>query len=68
MADNFNLIKPLEGLQNMQGLAPTQRRKERKPRQQSYKESQEQPQDELTDDEVDTQKKPDDGHIIDYNA
>ena len=37
MADyDSNMIKPVEGLQNISRLNPTKRREERKPRQDSY--------------------------------
>ena len=40
MADyNSNLIKPVEGLQNIKGLTPAKRREERKRRQQLYQEN-----------------------------
>ena len=42
MADyDSNMIKPVEGLQNISRLNPTKRREERKPKQQSYGQSKE---------------------------
>ncbi len=42
MADyDSNMIKPVEGLQNITGLTPAKRREERKRRQQLHKENKE---------------------------
>jgi len=61
MGNDFNLIQPLDGLQNMSGLAPTQRRKERK--QQPYKQKKQSQHENDSNDNIE-----DDGHIIDYSA
>lgn len=78
MADNdFNIIKPVEGLKNIAGLSPAKRREQRRPQQQLHKESEEES--ESTEDElnesVDEQKldselaeNQDDQHTIDYRA
>jgi len=43
MADNnFNLIKPVENLQNVAGVTPTKRREERKQKQQMHKQNEQQ--------------------------
>lgn len=69
MADtDFNAIKPVEGLQNIQGLAPAQRREERQRRHKASAEHSEPVADEL-DETVDaTGPDDDDAHCIDYCA
>ena len=48
MADyDSNMIKPVEGLQNITGLTPTKRREERKRRQQLHQEKEEKGEQEL---------------------
>lgn len=50
MADNdYNIIKPVEGLQTIGGLTPAKRRKERKQRQDLHKQNEEQPEQKLND-------------------
>jgi hypothetical protein len=73
MADyDSNLIKPVQGLQNIAGLAPAKRRKERDSRRQSNEQDTEQ--DEFAGDaEVTTQEQTEDedqknGGGIDYCA
>jgi len=69
MADNdFNTIKPVEGLQNIQGLKPTERRQERRRRQDGQAKHHEEP--EETQDDAEDRPKLDDGqaHEIDYCA
>lgn len=78
MADNdFNIIKPVEGLQNIKGLSPTKRREQRKPQQQLHGESEEESEstkDELNESadeqELDSElaENQDDQHTIDYRA
>jgi len=70
MADSgFNIIKPVEGLQNVQGLAPTRQREGRKHQHQPPKERKEPPE---TPPESETEdlKVPgdEDAHVIDYRA
>ena len=49
MADNdYNMIKPVEGLQNIGGLTPAKRREERKRKKESYEQNEEEPQQQLT--------------------
>ncbi len=48
--NNSNVIKPVEGLQNIAGLTPTERRKDRKRRQQLNQESKQ---------NLDTENQPD---------
>ena len=73
MADyDTNLIKPVQGLQNIAGLAPAKRREERKSRRQSHENDTEQ--DEIAEDvEVTAQEQTQhkgqkDGGGIDYCA
>jgi len=48
MADNdSSIIKPMEGLQNIEGLTPTRRREERKRKQSLNKQNKEGPEEEL---------------------
>jgi len=48
MADNdSSIIKPMEGLQNIEGLTPTRRREERKRKQSLNKQNKEEPEEEL---------------------
>jgi hypothetical protein len=75
MADNdYNIIKPVDGLQNIRGLTPAKRREERKRRQNLPAEHAEQPeaQPDGTLDQQDSDKEPDDQandqHLIDYRA
>lgn len=70
MADNdFNMIKPVEGLQNVHSLTPTGERRERKRRQNAP--SREQTPEEAPPDEAAEEQEPardDDSHAIDYCA
>lgn len=75
MADNdYNIIKPVESLQNITGLTPAKRREERKRRQnlqaEHREEAEEQPNGAL--DEQTSDNEPDDEendqHLIDYCA
>jgi hypothetical protein len=71
MADNdLNIIRAVEGLQNIQGLTPTEQRQKRKRRQQTGGHSAQEPQDELADETADpgTAGSEDDPHSIDYCA
>ena len=78
MADNdFNIIKPVESLQNIAGLTPTRRREERKRRQNLHEESKEEsePAEGELNESVDEQDFSDeltedgnDQHSIDYCA
>lgn len=71
MADSdYNVIKPLESVQTIQGLAPAQRRQERKRRQETPGEHQEEPQEQPKNeqDEPEQQHDADDPHSIDYCA
>ena len=48
MADNnYNIIKPVESLQNIKGLTPARRRKERKHRQNPHEQNEEERKEEL---------------------
>ena len=48
MADNdYHIIKPTEGLQNIEGLTPTRRREERKRKQNLNKQNKKEPVEEL---------------------
>jgi len=48
MADNdSSIIKPMESLQNIEGLTPTRRREERKRKQSLNKQNKEEPEEEL---------------------
>jgi len=75
MADkDYNIIKPVEGLQNITGLTPTRRREQRKRRQDLNKENKEEAEQELNDSiaekTVDSELAEDekDQHSIDYCA
>ena len=72
MADSdYNAIKPVEGLQTIQGVAPTQRRQERKPQQKEPERQQEETETEIERDEDATSpvvRNDDDPHSIDYCA
>lgn len=76
MADNnYNMVKPVEGLQNIAGLSPTRRRDEREHRQnpsQQQKDNAEQgPNEPVTEEDTnpDTDDdKQDQDHRIDYCA
>jgi hypothetical protein len=70
MADSdYSVIKPVESLQTIQGVAPTQRRQERKHQPKTPKEHHEEPETEPNDDAT-PQAVPndDDPHSIDYCA
>jgi hypothetical protein len=69
--DNYNMIKPVESLQNIISLTPTKRREERKQRQNPQKEHSEQELDEQNG--VDSQnstsgQNENDEHSVDYCA
>ena len=71
MVDNYNIIKPVESLQNIGNLSPVDRRKKKK--QQSKEQKQQEKQQELNesteeiiDDEITTNEI--DPHSIDYRA
>lgn len=72
--DNFNIIKPVKGLQNLSGLNPVRRREERRRRQnlndQQDNQDEQQPDDSL--EQQDLKEEPmeyEDGeHVIDYHA
>ena len=70
MADSdFNVIKPVESLQTIQGLSPMARQHEQKRRQKPPKEHREEPeekQEETT--EPQARRDNDDPHSIDYCA
>jgi len=67
MADNdHNIIKPVDGLQNIAGLTPAKRREERK-KQQNLPEQKDQ-QRELTEDELNESTEKDVGSEIIENA
>jgi len=77
MTDNdYNVIKPAEGLQNIRGLAPAKHRDEKKKRQNLNKQNKEQGK--LAEDEVNESAEEDlgseiakndqDEHFIDYRA
>ena len=74
MADNdSNIIKPVEGLYNITGLAPTKRREQRKHRQNLREEEEQEPEQELNEpvDEQDLSelnKSESDENGIDYCA
>ena len=79
MADNnSNLINPVQGPQNVQGLTPTKRREQRKRRQDSDQEKEQQSEqdtqdiNELFDDEQPVSNEPaqntENRHKIDYRA
>lgn len=74
MADNdYNMIKPVETLQNIGSLTPAQRREERKRQQQNSKEKEsEQEQDNQAQDQENTNSRvdevPKEKHSIDYCA
>ncbi|MBN1359542.1 MAG: hypothetical protein JW993_03070 [Sedimentisphaerales bacterium] len=70
MADSdFNVIKPVESLQTIQGLTPMTRQQERKRRQKSKDERREEPE-EKHDETAEPQARTidDDPHCIDYCA
>ena len=70
-ASDYNVIKPLESVQTIQGLAPAQRRQERKRRQDTPEEHhEEEPQEQPQDQQDEPAPRPDeDGpHLIDYCA
>lgn len=69
MADSdFNTVKPVESLQNVQGLTPTSRRQERRRRQDGQAGRHEEPEDKH--EQIDDTPVLDDGqdHAIDYCA
>jgi hypothetical protein len=67
--DNYN-IKPVENLQNIGGLNPVGRRKERKRKQNLREQDQQQEQDKSTKKNLDDEsfENQDDQHSIDYRA
>ena len=74
--NNYNIIKPVESLQNVGGLTPTKRRQERKKRQNSREQNEEQRQlaedelNELTEEDISSKITEEDRneHSIDYRA
>ena len=75
IADNdFNIIKPVEGLQNIAGLAPTRRREQRKRRKDLHEEkkgeSEQEPDNSVGEQELSDEliENAEDGHTIDYRA
>jgi len=72
MADtDFTIIKPVEGLQNVQGLSPTKRREERRRRQEPSSQHREPVEAQDESDDVSEEQRPatgDDSHAIDYCA
>ncbi len=80
MADNdFNIIKPVEGLQNIAGLTPTKHREQRKRRQNLHKKKKEKSKQELNESvnkqDIDNElldneltENDNDQHTIDYRA
>ena len=72
--DNFNIIKPVEGLQNLAGLNPVRRREERK-RRQNLKDQQDDQDEQQPDDSLEQQdfseetvEYEDEQHTVDYHA
>ena len=74
MPDNgYSIIKPVESLQNVEGLTPTKRRKERKHRQNPHKQNEEKYKQEPNESTVEdindeTTKNEGDQHSVDYRA
>lgn len=74
MADNdYNIIKPVEGLQNIGGLTPAKRREERKRKQNLHEQNQEESEQELngsTEEDLNNEITENEGdqHSIDYRA
>ena len=71
MADtDFNIIKPVESLQNVQGLSPTRLRDDRRRRKPSKQHQESSEDQEQPDDSGEEQKLPRSGesHAIDYCA
>lgn len=69
--DNYNMIKPVESLQNIMGLTPTKRREERKRRQNLHKKNSErEPNDQVGEENPDSESGQDENnqHSIDYCA
>ena len=71
--DSYNIINPVESLQNVAGLTPVQQNKERKRRQDLQKDQHKDTEDELDEptEEIEathTGKYDDDPHSIDYCA
>lgn len=71
-SDSYNIIQPVENLQNIAGLTPVQQNKERKRRQDLQKGRHKSKDDELdkqTEEIEETHSgRPDDPHSIDYCA
>jgi hypothetical protein len=69
MADtDFNAIKPVESLPNIQGVAPAQRREERRRRHKAPAEHSDPAPEELEETDETTGPNDDDAHCIDYCA
>ena len=74
--DDYNIIKPVESLQNISGLTPTKHREEKKKRQNLNEQNEEQRRladaelNEATEEEIDDEidKKDRNEHSIDYSA
>jgi hypothetical protein len=69
---DYSAIRPVEGLQTIQGLTPIQRQEERKRRQDAKSESHSEPETETETEEAEEPKanppNQDDPHSIDYCA
>jgi hypothetical protein len=67
---DYNAIRPVEGLQTIQGLTPIQRQQERKRRRdtQSGPHSEPETEPEATEEPKANPPNEDDGHVIDYCA
>ncbi len=71
MADNnYNIIKPVESLQNIRGLTPAKRRKEGKKQQDLHKRKEKEPEQEANEanEANEAVKNDEDQHSIDYCA
>lgn len=75
IADNdFNIIKPVESLQNIAGLTPVKHREQRKRRQGLHEEkkgeSEQEPDNSVDEQDVSAEliENEEDGHSIDYRA
>lgn len=69
--DDLNMVKPVEGLQNITGLAPTKRREERKRKRDLHERQSQKPgQNESSDEPEQNGEVPDstEEHEIDYCA
>ena len=69
MVDNYNIIKPVESLQNVGNLSPVDRRKKKKQKQNSNKKKQPELDESIEESFNDeTQINDSDQHSIDYRA